>query len=537
MSDLWEQLLGSAVLGVERRTFTPPPAEGALGDLLEQLLSTTDSEGALLGAAAMVALVRQIGRRATLDDTPSPATCEPDELPACSPRAARHLATMLGGTHRALLPEWLAALSSAGRRAPAALLPDLLELGRTQADMRAAILPALDRRGRWLALQNPDWSYASVELKVKSLELKDSAGSVTDQLLAFNSQLLTEWETGSRPARLLLLAEQRKSAPALARGLVESTWATERADDRAAFLAALAVGLSIDDQPLLEGALDDRSKEVRRAAAALLTGLPDSQRAQRMLARALPLLAWIPAEKARMLGLRQGQPARLEITLPNACDQAMLRDGIEPKPPVGRQDLGEKAWWLFQILRAIPPAIWSQRFNVTPAELIEAAARGEWHALLHEAWGAAAITFQDPAWAESLLRANPRQSELLVTLAPARQEALLLAMLRGNVAPLPKHPVLGLLRQTRHRWSAELTRAVLGAVRRHMRATNAGNDHQLRSAITEDFALRLPPAMLNEIADGWPDDEAARERWQGVIDQLLISLQFRRDMLDALRKE
>ena len=291
----------------------------------------------------------------------------------------------------------------------------------------------------------------------------------------------------------------------------------------------------MDDEPLLESALDDRSKEVRRAAAELLTGLPDSRRAQRMLARALPLLAWVPAEKPRMLGLRQGQPARLEVALPDACDQPMIRDGIEPKPPADRRDLGEKAWWLFQILRAVPPAIWSRRFNVAPAELIEAAARGEWHALLHEAWGAAAITFQDAAWAESLLRADPRQSELLAALAPARQEALLLAMLRGDVAPLHKHPVLGLLRQTRHRWSAELTRAVLGAVRRHMRAANAGNDHQLRSAITEDFAQRIPPAMLDEIADGWPDDEAARERWQGVIDRLLIIVQFRRDMLDALR--
>ena len=45
----------------------------------------------------------------------------------------------------------------------------------------------------------------------------------------------------------------------------------------------------------------------------------------------------------------------------------------------------------------------------------------------------------------------------------------------------------------------------------------------------------MPPAMLNEIAGDWPADEAARERWQGVIDRLLIILQFRRDMLDALR--
>jgi len=135
-----------------------------------------------------------------------------------------------------------------------------------------------------------------------------------------------------------------------------------------------------------------------------------------------------------------------------------------------------------------------------------------------------------------LLRFDPRQPELLAALAPARQEALLLTLLRGDVTPLHKHPVLGLLRRTRHRWSAELTRAVLGAVRRHMRALNAGNDHQLRSAISEDFALRMPPAMLDEIADGWPADESARERWQGVIDRLLITLQFRRDMLNALRE-
>ena len=41
--------------------------------------------------------------------------------------------------------------------------------------------------------------------------------------------------------------------------------------------------------------------------------------------------------------------------------------------------------------------------------------------------------------------------------------------------------------------------------------------------------------MLDEIADGWPTDNDARERWQGVIDRLLIIVQFRRDMLDALR--
>jgi hypothetical protein len=253
-----------------------------------------------------------------------------------------------------------------------------------------------------------------------------------------------------------------------------------------------------------------------------------------MLERALPLLEWVPAEKPRMLGLRQGQKAYLKVTLPGDCDQAMQRDGVEPKPPPDRRDMGEKAWWLFQILRAVAPATWSQKFGPAPADLLRATEKSEWQALLHEAWGAAATASGDAAWAEALLQSDPRQIELLDALAPARQEALLLTMLRGDVTPLHKHPVLGLLRRTRHPWSAELTRAVLGGVRRHMRAANVGNDYQLRGAITEDFARRMPPIMLDEIATGWPDGQDARDRWQGVIDQLLITVQFRRDMLREL---
>jgi hypothetical protein len=189
MSELWQQLVANALLGVEPRPFVPPPDAGALSDIIGQL-DAADPEGALRAAAAIVALFQRNGQLPPREDAPLPAPCEDDALPACSPRAARHLATMLGGTHRALLPEWLAALADAGRRAPAALLPELLELGRAHADMRQAILPALDRRGRWLAAHNPEWSYASSEFRVQSSKLDDGAGSEQSQLLTLNSQLI-----------------------------------------------------------------------------------------------------------------------------------------------------------------------------------------------------------------------------------------------------------------------------------------------------------------------------------------------------------
>jgi hypothetical protein len=526
--ELWNDILAAAILGVERRPFEIPRGDGALGALLARL-DPTDRESALLAAAGAVAHYRRVGRMPQTLPAPAAPACPPDERPACGPRAAQRLGTLLEGNQRALLPEWLAALDAAGGRVAEAMLPDLLELGRRQESLRAAILPVLGQRGRWLAAQNPDWSYARTE--VQGLRTEPDAGTLNPQ----SSVLSAEWETGSRAARLPLLHEVRGVAPALARELVAATWASEKADDRAAFLETYAAGLSMDDEPFLESALDDRSKEVRRVAASLLARLPESRLAARMLERVRPLLDWSGGEKPRMLGLRPGQPARIEVTLPRACDKTMVRDGVEPKPPVDRKGMGEKAWWLFQMLSAIPPDTWSRQWGAAPAELLVAATGGEWSELMLQGWAAAALTFGDTAWAEDLLRVEPRHVALFGALPAERQEALLLPILRADCTPLHQHPVLGLLRQTSHTWSAELTRAVLGALRQHMRKWRDSYDYQLRGALTEQFALRMPPAMLEEIAAAWPDDEAVRQRWQGVIDRLLITLQFRRDMLEELR--
>jgi hypothetical protein len=528
--NIWNDILTTAIVGVERRPFLVPHSDGALGALLARI-DQADREGALLAAAGAVALYCQAGRLPTSVAAPDGPACPLDERRACGPRATQRLATLLDGNQRALLPEWLAALDAAGLRVAEALLPELLELGRRQTSLREAILPVLGRRGRWLAAQNSDWSYASFEFRVLSSELGD------EQLKTQHSKLKTEWETDTNANRLALLKQLRLSEPAIARELVSATWASEKADDRAAFLEAYAVGLRMDDEPFLESALDDRSKEVRRAAAALLARLPESRLAARMLERVQPLLAWVGGVKPRMLGLRAGQPARIDVTLPSACDKAMIRDCVEPKPPADRKGLGEKAWWLFQMLSAVPPATWSQRWGVAPADLLLAAAAGEWNELLLDSWAAATLTFADTVWAESLLRVQPRYAELIGALPAERQEALLLHILRADCTPLHQHPVLGLLRQTRHVWSPELTRAVLRALSQHMRKWRDSYDYQLRGALTEEFALRMPPNLIDEIGAAWPDDQAARQRWEGVIDRLLITLQFRRDMLEELRDE
>jgi hypothetical protein len=287
--ELWNDLVTAATVGTERRPFAPAAGHGPLAELIARI-DTSGPEGALLSAAAVAALYRRAGTIVPHDERPAAAECPPDNQPDCGPRAAARLASMLGGNHRGVLPEWLAALANAGRRAPAALLPELLDLGRAQSDLRPAIAAVLGARGRWLAAQNPEWSYARTELRGLRTE------SETEALNSQFSVLTTEWETGARAARIALLHELRVRQPAQARDLLATTWASEKADERAAFLAAFEIGLSIADEPFLEAALDDRGKEVRHAAAALLARLPESRLAARMLARALAMLAWVPAE-------------------------------------------------------------------------------------------------------------------------------------------------------------------------------------------------------------------------------------------------
>jgi hypothetical protein len=521
MNEQWTELVTTAVLGTERRAAELPSAPGALGGLLGAL-DRSDREGALLSAAAALALARQAGRLPVAPPGSAGAPSPGDDLPACPPRAVQHLVALLGGgAQRALLPEWLAALARLGRRVPAAQLPELLELGRAQAELRPAILPTLGRRGVWLASQNPDWAYAAVP--------QSGPGAAPDP-----DTLREAWETGTRAARVALLLDIRTTAPALARDLISSTWSAEKADDRTAFIATLEHGLSMADEPLLEGLLDDRSKEVRRTVAGLLVRLPESRLVRRMIARAEPLLSWAPAERPRLLG--RATPARLSVAPPAEADAGMARDGIEPQPPAHRQKLGAKAWLLLQILGAVPPWHWSERWQVAPAELLQAAAQSEWKAALIEGWRAATLASGDAEWAEALLADDLSAADLLEALPPARQEALLLCILRGDVTPLHKHPVLDLLRKTRHQWSPDLTRAVLRAVHRHMRKWKDTYDYQLRGALTDEFARRMPPALLAEVAGGWPDEPDVRERWQGVIDKLLITLQFRHDMLAALER-
>ena len=201
----------------------------------------------------------------------------------------------------------------------------------------------LDHRGEWLAAQRPDWSWVPDAL----------SGAVARSAAAEQSDV--DWAHLPSSERLPVLAVVRADDPARARSLVESTWTSDSARDRAAHLGALRVGLDPEDEPLLERALDDRAASVRDAAAVLLDGLPGSARAGRM------------AERLRPLIQPKGVLKRsLEMALPDPPDAAGVRDGLG-KPP-GRRSV--RGWWLERICAGAPLDVWTDAAGWDPATIV-----------------------------------------------------------------------------------------------------------------------------------------------------------------------
>jgi hypothetical protein len=503
------ELTQTALLGTERQPLSQPKGERAL-DALQAQLDVNRREDALLACAALSGLHERIGSLAARDTGPVPEACAAEKLPRMNTRAGSLLLRLLAGEHAVLLPECLALAARANQIVLPEALPSLLKSASEKPELRETILPILGERGCWLARQNAAWTWVS--------------GAANEDE--------TIWQVGEGAARLLFLQRFRRTNPARARELLAATWKEEAPEERSRFVPVLEIGLQPEDEPFLEAALDDKRREVRRAAAALLGQLPESAFVRRMIERTRPLLKFVPGEAGNLLRLKKAKPAHIEITLPTDCDKAMQRDSIEPKP---QQGFGEKIWWLIQMLEFVPLSAWTADWQTSPVEIITGSLDGEWKKELFEAWARAASRQKNGPWAEVLFgiglegKRFDKFEGLLAAMTPAQRELRLAELLTANDAKTRElHGTLVL--QSGREWSVGFSRTVLAWMKRV--TAEASTDWQSRNQL-KDFAPRLAPATLAEALSGWPTDSPGWEFWSKGVDEFLASAQFRADLHTA----
>ncbi len=364
----WQDLVTASLIGTERAAVPlvtvpglPTPAD-----------APADPAAILLDRAALLTVARRGGRLP--ERTEPPATAKPDPRPAVSPAASRRLAAMLSGAHPDLLAEWLAAVVTRGRRAPACLLPALLDRARrvTSADPELGRLAAAagGSRAIWLAGLNPDWAFVTAHAPAG-----DDA-----------------WRLGDAIQRRGYLTALRARDPGAARELIAGSWDAAGPDERVMFVTVMAGGPSLADEPLLEAALDDRSAWVRKVAADVLATLPGSALAQRMAGRA-----------GRCLRLDRGtRGPRLLASPPAEGDATMWRDGITPGPGGGRSQLADRTRLMLEVIARTPLDTWTVEFGMAPAEIVAVPA-GDWAPVLFTGWSQAAIAQRDRDWMAALV--------------------------------------------------------------------------------------------------------------------------------------
>ncbi|MFH8807851.1 DUF5691 domain-containing protein [Streptomyces hygroscopicus] len=459
----WDDLVAAALLGTERRT--PPVAP----------LPGQDAPSALLDAAALSTVRRRAGLRPA-PARPGPGRAPEDPRPMLPVAACGRLATLLadrsapgrGGPRSApdlaeLLPQWLVLANYYGYRVPDALLPALLDAARARTDLRPEALTLGGPRALWLARLNPDWKFA----------LRGAAGRApapvpeppgTAAAPAGEQRL---WEEGLFAERVSLLAAARHRDPAAGLALLSGTWSTERAEDRLMFLDSLRDDLSPSDEPFLERALSDRSRNVRATAAELLSALPGSALAARMAERSRACVS-LTTDEPTTEERTSDEPTTERRTTDQPTTERQITDeptsdrpltdrpsaarpladrptgeGPTGEGPTGERPTGEgpgegptggaritvrppeecdsgmqrdgivpkppsgrgeRSWWLGQLVEATPLDRWSEWFGGrTPAEIVTLPVADGWRADLHAAWCRAAVRQRSAEWCRALL--------------------------------------------------------------------------------------------------------------------------------------
>ncbi|MCP4422950.1 MAG: hypothetical protein GY803_00515 [Chloroflexi bacterium] len=508
MSQL-NELTKIALLGTQRTALPELGDSSPIGELLAAL-DGDKPEQKLLKMAGTLGLYEQVGQLpqqiAHIPD--SWQAPPPDERPSCSPALAMRLSLMLDGRFRNLLPECLKALNQAGLRLPDALLPNFLEHGGKSSLIRPSLLPVIGRRGRWLAAQNDAWAYAST-----AVEHWDS--------------LTKLWAARARAARHSLLRQLRHTHPRLARELLESAWKSEPQASRSSFIRLLEFGLSIEDEPFLEAALDDRDFQIRRKAAELLTYLPQSRLCQRMAQASRLFLRWEPKDERQIV-----------VTFPVKISDQLARDGVNRD--VGKNAARGRARQLMQLVSAIPLDWWEKRFGATPEEIMLALETSRWPRTLTQGLTTAVQRQKNVDWALALLKHAKfvNVAGKLIPILPLEECEAITKRLdeEPDTEPsaLKDSPLLRVLRHWQQPWDEEMGRFWIDFVARE--AENDAEDKPgpfLRAAV-KNFARVCPPQLADTAVQTFTPLTHSRPGWRMTLNEMTAVLTFRQAMYDEI---
>ncbi len=506
----WEELVKVALIGTDRSNLSEVTTKQLSGLGID---TSKEATQIILEGATLFSLMEKTGSFPKPWDKAIPSKAPAEKGTPCSKKSRNHLKLILRGNYPDLLPEFISHLVKNKKLLPLDLLPELLDESLSDHELWKELQDAIGQRGNWLIHQNPTW-----------------------QKLSFVPDI-SLWETGKRDQRLQLLRYLREQNSKDAVSLIQSTWEQDDLQSKAKFVKALQINASKSDEPFLEHCLSNSRKEIRKAAAKVLAGIPDSKLCKRMFDQVVDLIDFRPSSAKKK--------EKLKIKLPDELTDNMIMDGIDPSSRWYKG--GVKASRLGQMIATIPPQYWEDHFNKTSGEALKLFVKSEWSELSLQAISESTITYKNEAWAEEILlfwldnfhkarwqHFNPIQ--LFNVLSPAVfNKIALININKKNSLVDEDEPLSLLLRSVHLPWQPTLSKTFIQIMQKWIAGETSKywNGWHLRP-ILKKAALYTEPKLFDQLVKGWSSQAPAWNSWRKEIESFLSVLKFRKDMIETL---
>lgn len=231
-----EKVKKYALLGTEKLLFDVEQMPHQIKEYLQNS-SEKDNTSQLLSAITLCVNFDKVGIKLNQNFQESLTIAPTEFQPYCSPFASNMWKKIVAKSlkHPFLIHLYLDRIIANNWIVTPDIIVDLLEIGTIKKNehLHLKIAQVLGQRGEWLTQYNPKWEYILPQDNIKLF----NEGKTTERLAAFR--------------RL------RKIAPNMARVLLIEKWDKETAKEKKAFLEALSIEYSTEDEAFVEKAKKD----------------------------------------------------------------------------------------------------------------------------------------------------------------------------------------------------------------------------------------------------------------------------------------
>lgn len=491
--EFWNDMINTALLGTEKKPFTPQSAPPVLQQAATQIAAQAglDKEEQFLQLAAIASNVRQSGTKPLHQPTLNWTQAAAETEPYCSPRGAQVLKDILEEESQPLVALWLERCVAAKKIALPELVPTLLNRAIQHKDIRPAAAIVCGRRGEWLSRFNPTWEFSN--------------GSDEEE----------SWQTGNLDQRKAVLKQLRQQEPAKAREWLEQSWPQENANTRAELLKQLDGTVRPEDEPFLLSSLNEKSQKVKDEAIRLLQQLPDSILVKKYIETAAPLIT-IKKEKA-LLGLTTKTTLSVQpAAIPEKADYLPGIDYLS-----NNKTFNDGEFVLYQLIQNIPPAFWEQHLALEPAGILDyfTGANGKYLS----AFAKAAAHFKAVDWARAFMTQQEELASFLFPLLPQpEREARIIRNLQKSENSDTQVQEAA---KWQEEWSHDLAKAVI--------AYTCVQPWRWTIAFYKVQIVRIPISIIPILKTVGPAEPAHAQQWTKTADQIAGLLRLKEQTLKA----